>query len=358
MKKALTLLLALAMLLALAACGGGNTAPAGGDPPAASAGSTEEPIVLTFAAHFSNTIPLGQDVETAKAILEEKSGGTMTLDMFFNESLLKQTDTFVSLGQGVADIAYVPSQNMSDVKMSGIFKILFPQGAVNDVLAMTDIYRSAVENTDFQENLAQFNLHCLDVNSLGGKVLCTSKKQVHTPDDLKGMNIGANGNDANFFTAVGAGAVALANADYYSGMSNGLVDGLANHYASVYNYNLYEVTKYITEFGGGIECSATAFLMNLDKWNSLTEQQQSWVTETFKEVGDLTAVHHAEDITNYRQFCIDNGIEVYTLTEDEQAVFAPYMEEVNQTWIKEASTDGWDAQGAYDYIVSEIAKIG
>lgn len=361
MKKVLALILTVAMVFCLAACGEKPAAPVSSDPPAddnAPADDTPasgEPIVLTFAAHFSNTITLGEVISQAKDILEEKSGGTMTLDMYFNEALMKQGDTFVGVGQGIADIAYIPSQNLSDVQMAGIFKLLYPNGAP-DTYTMTDIYRSALENTAIQDNLADYNLHCLAVRALGGKQLCTSKVQVKAPDDLKGMNIGANGNDSYFFSECGAGAVALSNADYYTGLSNGLVGGITNHYVSIVTYNLSEVAKYITEFGSGLEVAAETYMMNLDTWNSLTEQQQQWVTETFTEISDLMQESDAADLVTCRQSCIDNGLEVYTLTEDEMAAFAPYMEKVNSDWISGAAAAGWDAQGAYDYIMTAVGS--
>lgn len=358
MKKVLALILALAMVFCLAACGS-ESAPAAAAPETvesaaeAPVASSAEPIVLTFAAFFSNTIKLGEVISQAKDILEEKSGGTMSLDMYFNEALMKQGDTFVGVGQGIADIAYIPSQNLSDVAMAGMFKILYPAGAL-DTYTMTDIYRGALEDTAIQDNLAQYNLHCLVARALGGKQLCTSKVQVKSPDDLKGMNIGANGNDSFFFTECGAGAVALANADYYTGLSNGLVGGITNHYVSIGTYNLYEIAKYITEFGSGLEVAAETYMMNLDTWNSLTAEQQQWVTETFTEVSDLMQDSDAADLVSWRQACIDGGIEVYTLSSDELAAFAPYMEKVNNDWIASASAEGWDAQGAYDYIIAAI----
>lgn len=358
MKKIIAMILALAMVFALAACGAETQAPAAeapaSDAPAADVPSTSaDPIVLTFAAHFSNTIHLGEVVSQAKEILEEKSGGTMTLDMYFNEALMKQGDTFVGVGQGVADIAYIPSQNLSDVALAGMFKILYPNGAL-DTYTMTDIYRGALGETEIQDNLAQYNLHCLAVRALGGKQLCTSKVLVKSPEDLKGMNIGANGNDSYFFSECGAGAVALSNADYYTGLSNGLVNGITNHYVSIGVYNLYEVAKYITEFGGGLEVAAETYMMNLDTWNGLTEQQQQWVTETFMEVSDMMQESDAADLVSWRQSCIDNGIEIYTLTADDLAAFAPYMEKVNNDWIASATDAGWDAQGAYDYVISAV----
>lgn len=355
MKKLFALVLALAMVFSLAACGS-QSAPAAdssaASDPAAEA-STADPVVLTFAAHFSNTIKLGEVISQAKTILEEKSGGTMTLDMYFNEALMKQGDTFVGVGQGIADIAYIPSQNLSDVDMAGIFKILYTTGAL-DTYAMTDIYRAALADTDLQDNLAQYNLHCLVARALGGKQLCTSKVQVKTPADLAGMNIGANGNDSYFFSECGAGAVALSNADYYTGLSNGLVSGITNHYVSIVTYNLSEVAKYITEFGSGLEVAAETYMMNLDTWNGLTEQQQQWVTETFTEISDMMQESDAADLVADRQLCIDSGIEVYTLTDDELAAFAPYMEKVNNDWIEKASANGWDAKGAYDYVMSAV----
>lgn len=358
MKKVISLILAVAMVLALAACGSAaTTTTPGGDAGAAKTGTKSDPIVLTFAAFFSNTVKLGQTVSKAKEILEEKSGGTMTLDMYFNEALMKQSDTFVGVGQGVADIAYIPSQNLSDVDMAGIFKILYPTGAL-DIKSMTDIYRAALDKTPLQDNLKQFNLHCLAVRALGGKQLCTSKVQVKTPNDLKGMNIGANGNDSKFFTECGAGAVALSNADYYTSLSNGLVGGITNHYVSIATYKLSEVAKYITEFGGGLEVAAETYMMNLDTWNSLTPEQQKWVTETFSEVSDLMQESDAADLVADRQLCIDKGIQVYTLSDDELAAFAPHMEKVNNDWIKQTTTDGWDAQSAYDYVMQAVAAKG
>lgn len=360
MKKVLAFILALAMLFCLAACGGtpaakdpapsASSAPS--DSPAADAPSTTtEPVVLTFAAHFSNTITLGEVISKAKDILEEKSGGSMILDMYFNEALMKQGDTFVGVGQGIADIAYIPSQNLSDVQMAGMYKLLYPKGAP-DTYSMTDIYRSTLENTAIQDNLADYNLRCIAIRALGGKQLCTSKVQVLSPDDLKGMNIGANGNDSYFFSECGAGAVALSNADYYTGLSNGLVGGITNHYVSIVVYNLSEVAKYITEFGSGLEVAAETYMMNLDTWNSLTEQQQQWVTETFTEISDMMQESDAKDLVDSRQKCIDSGIEVYTLSDDELAAFTPYMGKVNNDWIASTTKAGWDAQGAYDFIMS------
>lgn len=355
MKKVIALILVLAMAFALTACvsNGKAEAPAAAAKTDGAADSPAEPVVLTFAAHFSNTIKLGETISKAKEILEEKSGGTMTLDMYFNEALMKQSDTFVGVGQGIADIAYIPSQNLSDVDMAGIFKILYTTGAL-DTYTMTDIYRGALENTQLQDNLADFNLHCLVARALGGKQLCTSKVQVKSPDDLKGMNIGANGNDSYFFSECGAGAVALSNADYYTGLSNGLVGGITNHYVSIVTYNLSEVAKYITEFGSGLEVAAETYMMNLDTWNSLTEEQQGWVTETFTEISNMMQESDAADLVADRQLCIDNGIEVYTLTDDELAAFAPHMEKVNNDWINKAANDGWDAQGAYDYVMNAV----
>lgn len=351
MKKLLSLFLVLLLALSITACGN-NEGDATGKKLNGS-GTVEDPIVLTFAAHFSNTIDMGQIISSVKEILEEKSGGTMTLDMYFNEALMKQTDTFIGVGQGIADIAYLPSQNLNDVQMSGIFKILYPQGA-HDIYSMTEVYRNAVENTEFQKNLEQYNMYCLTARALGGKQLATASKLVTTPDDLKGMNIGSNGNDSFFFTACGAGAVALSNADYYTGLSNGLVDGITNHYASIYTYNLYEVADYITEFAGGIEVAAETYMINLDTWKALTPEQQKYVTEAFTEVSDMMVEYDGGVLEENRQEIMDYGVEIYTLTDDELAAFEPYMSQVNSDWINNATEAGWDAQSAYDYIMEQV----
>ena len=132
------------------------------------------------------------------------------------------------------------------------------------------------------------------------------------------------------------------------------MDGITNHYVSITVYNLNEVAKQITEFGGGLEVAAETYMINLDTWNSLTQEQQNWVTETFTEVSDLMTESDAKDLESSRQACIDAGVDIYTLSAEEMEAFAPYMEQVNDSWVNSASEAGWDAQGAYDYIIDAV----
>ncbi len=353
MKKLFAILLTAALTTSLVACGSGtSTSTASGQISTESSATSDEKITLSFAAHFSNTIPLGEIVSKAKGLLEEASDGRITLDEYYNESLVKQADTFSSISQGIVDIAYVPSQNLADVEMAGIYKLLYPKGAP-DISTMTTIYRSALENTQIQENLAKFNTHCLTVRAYGGKQLATNK-MVTRPDDFKGMNIGANGNDAFFFTKMGAGAVTLANSDYYTSMSNGLVGGLTNHWVSMTNYGLNEVSKYFVEFGDGIEVSSESYLINLDKWNSLSAEDQRIIQSVFEQISTQAMEYDRDQLDQSRSSIAQEGTEIYTLSDEELAAFAPYTEEVNQDWIAEASAEGWDAQGAYDYIIGQI----
>lgn len=352
-KSIAAMILAFGMILiTLSACGGASSGSAAADASKTDGGDApKEQIKLTFAAHFSQSIPLGEIVSKAKGLLEEASDGRITLDEYYNESLIKQTDTFHAVCQGVADIAYVPSQNLSEVPMAGIFKLLYPKGSP-DIATMTEAYREALGKTDLQKNLAEYGAMALTVRAYGGKQLHTTKGVVKTPEDLKGMNIGANGNDAYFFTAMGAGAVTLSNADYYSGLSNGLVGGLTNHWVSVTAYKLDEVAKYHTEFGGGIETSAETYLINLDTWNSLSPEDQKIVQDVFTKVGDMAMEYDRGQLEASRKQCLDEGHTIYTLSDEELTAFAPYAEEVNKDWITSASNEGWDAQGAYDLLSS------
>lgn len=339
MKRMKSMIIVLSMILITMSAYGSGTS------------KSQKKISLVFAAHFSQSIPLGKIVSQAKGLLEKESGGRITLEEYYNESLFKQADTFHAVCQGVADIAYVPSQNLAEVPMAGIFKLLYPKGSP-DIAKMTEVYRTALEKTDMQKNLAKYGAMILAVRAYGGKQLHLTKGVVKTPGDLKGLKIGANGNDAYFFSALGAGAVTLSNADYYSSLSNGLVNGLTNHWVSVTQYKLNEVAKYHTEFGGGIETSAESYLINLNTWNGLSPEDQKIVKDVFSKVCDMAMEYDRGQLAKSRQQCLDEGHTIYTLNAKEMNAFAPYAEKVNKDWIKSASKEGWNAQGAYDLIMS------
>ena len=142
MKKAIALAMAMTMALSLAACGSSTPEPAETTTPAdgaeteaetdtAEEGETSETPaaasgdVVTINVGYENatTEPAAKAVEKWKALVEEKSGGSIVLELFPNSALGKKTDLIDQMIMGenvitVADGAFLADYGVPDF---GIF---------------------------------------------------------------------------------------------------------------------------------------------------------------------------------------------------------------------------------------------
>ena len=142
MKKAIAMAMAMTMALSLAACGSSTPEPAETTTPAdgaeteaetdtAEEGETSETPaaasgdVVTINVGYENatTEPAAKAVEKWKALVEEKSGGSIVLELFPNSALGKKTDLIDQMIMGenvitVADGAFLADYGVPDF---GIF---------------------------------------------------------------------------------------------------------------------------------------------------------------------------------------------------------------------------------------------
>ena len=106
MKKLLALLLATMMVLSLAPCGGSSDpASETEDSATESAAPTEEAVTLTaIVAGLTEDSPSGIALKRFAELCDEYSGGSVTIDCFFNTELGNVSACVESTAQGTIDI--------------------------------------------------------------------------------------------------------------------------------------------------------------------------------------------------------------------------------------------------------------
>jgi TRAP-type C4-dicarboxylate transport system substrate-binding protein len=103
--------------------------------------------------------------------------------------------------------------------------------------------------------------------------LITTKKQVKTLEDLKGMKIRvAGGPPTDQIKALGAVPTMIPMPDNYMALDKGVIDGMGAPWEAIHGFRLYEVVKYYTM----TPLSAVYFslCMNKQKWESLPKDIQ------------------------------------------------------------------------------------
>ena len=107
------------------------------------------------------------------------------------------------------------------------------------------------------------------------------------PADFKGVKIRSVESPVlvNGLSALGANPTPLPLSDVYLALKQGTVDAMEANLGLVYTQKFYEVTKCIT---GNVNLwpFPTVLGINTERWNSLSEEEQGWLTDAAAEIDD------------------------------------------------------------------------
>ena len=148
---------------------------------------------------------------------------------------------------------------------------------------------------------------------------------------------------------LGADTTTVAFSELYTALQQGVVEAQENTVTSTLtNFNLYEVTDSATMVKH--EVTLHPFMINLDWYNSLTEQQQKELIDACQYAQKNEADRGAEDEENLKKLESDHNYKVFEFTDDQ-------IEQCRQATndVREQLKSNTNAE-LYDAYVSTIEK--
>lgn len=326
LKQALSLLLSLALVLGLAACGGGGTADTpntgtGGDPatnetsaadPNAGSDITEE-YNWTAAMTVAETTINYMIVEKFKELIEERSGGKINIELYTGGVLGGDNEMFQGCRDGSIDIITSTTSGLVDfVPEEAIFDLpnLFPN---------VETMRAVLQG-DFMDTMNQYNkaggFMIIGYSDAGFRQL-TSNKEIRSVADFNGLKLRTMNNQYHmaYWEALGASPLPMDFNEVYMGLQQGTIDGQENPYMNIVGNSMQEVQDYVVETNhlGHIIFVA----MNNDLYDSLPDNVRALVDECMAEAVEYGNSQADASIEADRQTCVDAGCEIITLSEED-----------------------------------------
>lgn len=356
LRKVMALTLAGAMAASLTACGGGSTetadttaasseaaADASSSDAAVNNDSSEAEVVLQVAFENSISEPVGEGWTKAQEIIKEKSGGKMAIEIYPDSQLGDKSSLIDSmlLGENVctlADGAFYADYGVPDMGiLFGPF--LFDNWDQCWTLIESDWYK------DQEAKLEEKGLKLIASNWIYGDRHTLTTTPVNTVDDLKGLKIRVPSNEiqSKGFDVLGATSTGMALGDVYQALQTKTIDGAENPLATLYGRKLHEVAKYLI-LDGHVK-NFTTWVVSADWFNSLTPEQQTWLTETAQEAGEYNNEVQQAAEADYLQKMKDEGV---TVVEPSEEVLAGFKEKA-QPFYEMGSEFGW-SDGLYDTV--------
>lgn len=288
----------------------------------------------SFATHHigSTSHPYQLGCEFWNEKLVEYSNGALSLDIFPANQLASGAKAIEGNASGTIDIAIENPMTYSNVVPAF------------DALNMPYMFDSAEQAyamlaTDeckvFAEECEKYNLKLLGYWYNGWRNVSNSKRPIEKVEDLEGLTIRIAESQvfADMMNALGMNAVPLANGELFTALQMGTVDAQENPQNNYINNKYYEVNRYfsMTKHVFSVE----PVTMNLDVWNSLTEEEQVAVQKSFDEAAVYQIELAQQTEEKQLQEYLDSGADIVVTYIDDLTPFkeavAPVIEKYKQS---------------------------
>lgn len=290
MKRIFALLLALAMMLTLIACGTSTetpTAEEAAEAPAADAaaetaeeaGSEYPTMTLNVSCSYNEAETSGQQLAYFTNYITEKSGGNITFNVYWGATFCTAAEDLEYVSNGSVDMTLLSNAQYASVLPLTNFPTM-AGGSQENVVDMVQYIMFENDETAalIEQELTDNNVKVLNVNA-GGTNAIVSKSPLSSYEDCQGMILGAMMNQSTY-EDLGMTFKFSVPPETYSDLQKGVVDCAGLSLAGVVGLAWYEVAPYVIT-DGMYSCS-NYYTINLDKWNSFDEATQA----LFMEAGE------------------------------------------------------------------------
>lgn len=346
-KKLLSTILAVVLLLSLVACGAKETPPA------------ESETTKTEQNEATTTVPEDETFEfvmgTAVAdttsaylagvefvnMVAENSNGTINIDFKPTQTLGEDTELVQQVMDGTLDFAIVST---------GIFNAytpLFDTLSIPFLLSNMEKEKEALlsqEMQDIYDAMEAYGLKVFGTYETGLRHIANNERPITCVDDLKGLKIRVLANDLmmNTFNNLGASPTVMAYAEVYNGLQGGAIDGIDMGIIPMDSMKYYEVAEYYSLVG--LYPYPTAIIMNLDAYSKLSDSQKEVLQEAGKETTVFAIDYVMENEADVLASLEENGMKINTVEDvaEFQAATAPIYEEyINKDPLIKQFVDAW-----------------
>jgi TRAP-type transport system periplasmic protein len=286
--------------------------------------AADKVIELKFGHYLVETHPAHIAAQAFADAVAARTGGAIKIAIFPNSKLGSTQEQLEQTTLGALDLV-IPTEP-AIAKYANKFNLVGAPFAFKDYAA-TDKFFAGDFIKWVTPDLEKAGLQYLARWEYGFRTYTTSKRQINTPADFKGLKIRTPPDFVNQETvkALGGMAQTIAFAELPMALKQGVVDGQENPIATIYSNKMWETQKYLSMLN--YTYNSTHLLMNKAKFDGLTPAQQQILIEEAKKAGIAMQKSVREKEASQIAEMKVNGMEVaYPDTAPFKAAAAPVYE--------------------------------
>lgn len=295
MKKRLRTLLmgAIASATILTACSGGE----GNN----KASNSEKSYKISYSTWANPGEPAYQGMEKFKEIVEEKTDGKITVELFPGNQLGTTAEQMEQVKLGTIEMMSSGDPGMLEIEYLSLPYLMKSNAHWMKVL------ESEIGQEWNDKLVNEMGVRNIAILPRGPRVI-SANKEIRTPDDMKGLKLRAPARDyyVQTFEALKSNPTPMDFGEVYSGLQTGIVDGQENPLETFYAAGYQEVQKYIILSNHMFK---PAFVTINEKFfQELSPEYQTILVDAAKEAEVFSDEKLAEEEITMREELENSGV--------------------------------------------------
>lgn len=297
--------------------------------------SADKPITLRIGHPMApgNNVTVGY--EKLKELVEKKSDGKIKLQIFGNAQIGSDRVTTEQAQAGTLDMSSSSTPNLASFSPA-YMAIDLPY--VTDPKNQEKLYK-AIDEGELGKALRKvandIGLETIMFSEYGYRNFTSAKQPLKEIKDLQNMKIRTTDSpvEVAVATELGMNPAPVAWGETYTALQQGTVDGEGNTFSLLNDAKHSEVLKHAMDSQHNY--SMHILLMNKNKWDSLTPEQQQIIREAAKEATEWQRKESVKLEEKAWQAFRDKGIDITILTPEQRQELKDKTAPVRAKFAKE-----------------------
>ena len=266
--------------------------------------------------HFGKLPDTGDPLGTAAQAFAEKvvelSGGALEVDVRADSVLGNAKEMIEQTQQGLIEACLVSQGTLDkyDIRYAFVTAPYMFSGYDQAYAVVDGPFADWVNDG----TLEAAGLHNIGPWDYGFRMLTNSVREVKTPEDVEGLLLRTPSEVQKVacFEALGATVQPLAFTELLPALKQGTFDGQENPIATIVSFKMWEVNQMYVSLTRHTWESVN-LVVNWDWWQSLSAEEQGWITEADYYARDMMRSMIQEAEANYVAILEENGVTVTTV---------------------------------------------
>lgn len=336
MRKIIAIILALAMVFTLCACGAKTETAA--EAPAADGTTAEAPVasdekyVIKFGHFLATNHNEHLALEELKAMVEEKTDGRLIIEIYPASQLGSERELAEMVAMGTVDMSMSDGptwSNALNIPELAVFGLPF---LYNNIDGELEAFKNVVKDSA-AEYMVPAGVRPLFAFSMSVRGTMTADTPIDSLKAISGIKIRVPEITlyVDTWKNLGANATTTAWSECYTSISQGVVDGCEADPTTLVSANLQEVCKYYSETNhmGCIHICT----INENKWQTIPTDLQEIFLECANQVMEKQFADRKVTDEEAIQIMKDAGVEIISVPAEETAKMVEAVQPIYDEYI-------------------------